>query len=195
MPGDSRPPLPRIQRPADDAAIAELVNSAMKADGIQHRLALAQIASWLDHPSNLDLAADLLFAEVDGKVVAYTEGGWEQDNDGGRNYAVWGQVHPDWQRRGLGTALLRWIEERQRRVAAEHPEVENRLQSWASEAETGRVALLERNGYAIVRYDYEMERPQPGRHQAIAPPRRDRAAPRARGAPEGDLAGRDRGLP
>jgi mycothiol synthase len=148
-----------IQRPADDAAIAELVNAGMKANGIRHRLAQAQISSWLDHPSNLDLAADLLFAEVDGKVVAYTEGGWEQDNDGGRNYSIWGEVHPDWRRRGLGTALLRWMEQRQRRVAATHPAVEKRLESWASEAEAGRVALLERHGYEIVRYDYEMERP------------------------------------
>jgi mycothiol synthase len=149
-----------IRRPADDAAIAELVNAAMAATGIPHRLSLAQITSWLDHPSNLDLEADLLFAEVNGSVVAYTEGGWEQDNDGGRNYAVWGQVHPDWQRRGLGTALLRWIEERQARVAASHPnDVEKRLESWANEAEAGRLALLEGRGYQIVRYDYEMERP------------------------------------
>jgi ribosomal protein S18 acetylase RimI-like enzyme len=148
-----------IQRPADDAAIAELVNAGMKANGIRHRLAQAQISSWLDHPSNLDLAADLLFAEVDGKVVAYTEGGWEQDNDGGRNYSIWGEVHPDWRRRGLGTALLRWMEQRQRRVAATHPAIEKRLESWASEAEAGRVALLEGHGYEIVRYDYEMERP------------------------------------
>jgi mycothiol synthase len=148
-----------LQRPGDDAEIARLVNAGMTASNVPHRRSQAQITNWLDHPSNLDLAADLLFAEVDGSVVAYTEGGWEQDNDGGRNYAVWGQVHPDWQRRGLGTALLRWIEERQREVAAAHPDVEKRLESWASEAEAGRLALLEGHGYAIARYDYEMERP------------------------------------
>jgi len=148
-----------IQRPADDAAIAELVNAGMTASGIPHRISLAQISSWLDHPSNLDLAADLLFAEVDGKVVAYTEGGWEQDNDGGRNYGIWGEVHPNWRRRGLGTALLRWLEARQQRLAATHPDIEKRLESWASEADAGRLALLEANGYQIVRYDYEMERP------------------------------------
>jgi ribosomal protein S18 acetylase RimI-like enzyme len=148
-----------IQRPADDAAVAELVNAAMTANGIPHRLSLAQISSWFDHPSNLDLAADLLFAEVNGSVVAYTVGGWEQDNDGGRNYATWGEVHPDWRRRGLGTALLRWVEARQHRLAATHPAVEKRLESWSSEAEAGRLALLEANGYQIVRYDYEMERP------------------------------------
>jgi GNAT superfamily N-acetyltransferase len=149
-----------IQRPWDDASIAELVNAAMTANGIPHRLTLAQIASWLDHPTNLDLAADLLFAEVDGRVVAYAEGGWEQDNDGGRNYSIWGEVHPDWRRRGLGPALLRWIEERQHRLAATHPNVEKRLESRASEKEPGRLALLEANGYRIARYDYEMERPR-----------------------------------
>ena len=68
-------------------------------------------------------------------------------------------MHPDWLRRGLGTALLHWIEERQRQVAASHPDVGKRLQSWAAETEAGRLALLERNGYRIVRYDFEMERP------------------------------------
>ena len=152
--------LRRLQRPADDAAIADLVNVSYAADGIPHRLSEASITAWLDHPSNFDPAADLLFAEVDGTVVAYAQAGWEQDNDGGRNYEVWGQVHPDWRRRGLGSALLRWVEERQAEVAADHPTgVERRLQSWADESDPGRLALLEKHGYGIVRYDFEMERP------------------------------------
>lgn len=151
--------LRRLQRPADDVAIAELVNAGNAADGIPHRMSAAQIASWLDHPSGMDPDADLLIAAVNGSLVAYAEGGWEQDNDGGRNYGTWGQVHPDWRRRGLGTALLRWVEERQRSLAATHPAgVERRLESWAHELEAGRLALLEAHGYGIVRYDFEMER-------------------------------------
>ena len=150
----------RLLRPADDAVISSLVNAGNVADGIPHRLSAAQVASWLDHPSRLDLDEDMLIADVNGEPVAYAEGGWEQDNDGGRNYSTWGQVHPDWRRRGLGTALLRWVEERQARVAATHPGgVEHRLESWTNESEAGRVALLEEHGYSIVRYDYEMERP------------------------------------
>ena len=159
------PPIPglrfrRLRRPADDAVICGLVNAGNVAEGIPHRLSTAQIANWLDHPSRLDLDEDILIAEVDGEPVAYAEGGWEQDNDGGRNHATWGQVHPDWRRRGLGTALLRWVEDRQARVAATHPAgVERRLESWAGESEAGRSALLQGHGYQIVRYDYEMERP------------------------------------
>jgi mycothiol synthase len=158
------PPIPglrlrRLQRPGDDAVIADLVNAGMVADGIQHRQSVAEVTSWLDHPSRLELDEDLLIAEVDGSPVAYAEAGWEQDNDGGRNYSTWGQVRPEWRRRGLGTALLRWVEERQARVAATHAGVEHRLESWANETETGRIALLEGRGYGVARYDYEMERP------------------------------------
>lgn len=149
-----------LERPGDDVVIADLVNIGSAADRIPHRVQPAQIATWLDHPSRIDPAQDLLIADVDGAPVAYAEAGWEQDNDGGRNYSTWGQVHPDWRRRGLGTALLHWVEERQRAVAATHPDgIERRLESWAHENEAGRIALLEGNGYQIVRYDYEMSRP------------------------------------
>ncbi len=159
------PPIPglrlrRLQRPGDDAVIVSLVNRANAADGIPHRLSAAQIATWLDHPTNLDPDEDLLIAEIDGSAVAYAEAGWEQDNDGGRNYLTWGQVLPEWRRRGLGTALLRWVEERQARVAAGAPAgLERRLETWAGESEAGRIAMLEAHGYQIVRYDFEMERP------------------------------------
>src|SRR3990170_4760478 len=114
------------------------------AGGRGCRLRGAQVGTWLDHPSRMDPTEDLLLAEVDGSLVAHVEAGWELDNDGGRNYNVWGQVHPSWRRRGLGTALLRWNEERQRQVGASHPAGgERRLQSWADEGEAGRLALLE----------------------------------------------------
>ena len=152
--------LRRLQRPADDAAIASIVNAGMAADGIPHRMSEAHIASWLDHPSGMDPQVDLLFAEVDGVVVGYAEAGWETDNDGGRDYGAWWQVHPDWRGRGLGDVLLRWLEERQAEVAASHPAgIEKRLDSWAAEGETERIAQLEEHGFQIVRYDFEMERP------------------------------------
>ena len=150
----------RIERPADLVPLADLFNAGNTADGIEFRVSADQLASWLDHPSHMDPAEDILVAEIDGALVGHTEAGWEQDNDGGRNYQTWGQVHPAWRRRGLGSALLRWTEERQRAVAASHPQdLERRLQSWVNEREAGRLALLEGNGYEVVRYGFEMERP------------------------------------
>jgi mycothiol synthase len=152
--------LRRIERPVDDAAIAALTNAGFAADGVEYRVSAAQLGTWLDHPSRMDPGEDLLMAEVNGSLVAYAEGGWEEDNDGGRNYSTWGQVLPAWRRRGLGTALLHWVETRQRTVASAHPaDGERRLQSWAEEGEVGRIALLEANGYSVARYGFEMERP------------------------------------
>ena len=97
---------------------------------------------------------------MDGTLVGFTIGGWGPDNDGGHNYGVWGTVDPAWRRRGIGAALLRWTEARQRQVAAGHPaSVTKRLESWAHDAEAARIALLEGHGYAVVRYFFLMDRP------------------------------------
>jgi GNAT superfamily N-acetyltransferase len=148
-----------MDHPADDARLSALLNAGLAADGLSWRLTPEEITSWLDHPSNLDPSRDILLAEADGELVANSEAGWEEDNDGGHNYSTWGQVLPAWRRRGIGTALLHWTEARQRAVAATHPAaVEKRMQSWTQEAEVGRHALLEANGYTVARYDFEMER-------------------------------------
>ena len=148
-----------LRRPGDVAALVALANLAADADRVEEHDSEEEWSNWLEHDARRDPERDLLVAEVDGTIVAFTIGGWEVDNDGGHNYATWGAVHPGWRRRGLGTALLRWTEARQRQVAAGHPpEVAKRLESWSYVQEVGRNALLEANGYAPVRYWFEMER-------------------------------------
>lgn len=147
-------------RPDDYPAFVELGNVTSEADGIRERHTVEEVSNWLEHDEKRDLARDVILAEVEGAVVACAIGGWELDNDGGHNYGTWGAVLPAWRRRGLGSALLHWTEARQQQVAATHPTgVEKRMESWAYSQEDGRIALLERNGYEVVRYWFEMERP------------------------------------
>lgn len=166
--GPTLPDAPRIpgvryralRRPEDVASLVALANLAADTDGVDEHDTEEEWSNWLEHDARRDPDRDILLAEADGEVVAFTIGGWELDNDGGHNYATWGAVHPAWRRRGLGTALLRWTEARQRRVAAGHPrDVAKRLESWSYVQEVGRTALLEVNGYEPVRYWFEMERP------------------------------------
>ena len=165
VPAVEAPPIAGLRfrgmvRPDDYPVLTELGNLTAAADSVQERHTPEEMQNWLEHDPNRDLDRDLLVAEVDGRVVALAMGGWEEDNDGGRNYGTTGVVHPEVRRRGLGTALLRWVEARQRQVAAGHPpEVTKRLESWSFVQEAGRCALLEANGYAPVRYWFEMERP------------------------------------
>jgi mycothiol synthase len=149
-----------LRRPDDIGPVVALANLAADADGVEEHETPAEWANWLEHDARRDPDRDLLLAEVDGVMVGFTIGGWELDNDGGHDYGVWGAVHPDWRRRGIGGALLSWTEARQRQVAASHPpEVEKRLESWAFTQEASRTALLEANGYAPIRYWFQMDRP------------------------------------
>jgi mycothiol synthase len=146
--------------PDDLAAFAELGNLSYRHDAIAEHNEPEEIANWLAHNPRRDSARDILLGEVDGVLVAFAVGGWEADNDGGHNYAAYGVVHPDWRRRGLGSTLLRWVEARQRQLAATHPVgLAKRLESWSYVQEEGRNALLEKNGYRSIRYWFEMERP------------------------------------
>jgi mycothiol synthase len=149
-----------LVRPGDIGPLVELANLCSAVDGLDERETAEEWANWLEHDEKRDPERDLVLAEIAARPVAFAIGGWELDNDGGHNYGTWGAVHPDWRRRGLGGALLRWVEARQRQVAADHPaEVAKRLESWSFDQEAGRNALLEANGYEVVRYWFRMQRP------------------------------------
>lgn len=109
---------------------------------------------------NCDPARDVVLAEVGGRLVAYTRVFWTDQVDGSRTYENFGFVHPDWRRRGLGWALHQHNEARLREIAAGHAGIEVRwLASESAERNPGNRALLERSGYAPVRYFYEMVAP------------------------------------
>ena len=121
-----------LRRPDDIGPVVALANLAAEADRIEEHETPEEWANFLEHDARRDPDRDILLAEVDGTLVGFTIGGWELDNDGGHNYGVWGAVHPDWRRRGMGGALLRWTEARQRQVAATHGRrFVKRLESWS----------------------------------------------------------------
>ena len=106
---------------------------------------------------NCDLSNDLLIAEVDGEVVAYSRVFWQDLVDGGRSYENFGFVDPAWRRRGIGSVLHRMNEERLRAIAEGHPDAEEKwLASESVDADAGSVALLRGDGYTAARFFYEM---------------------------------------
>ena len=67
----------------------------------------AGISNWFAHPSPaFDASRDVVVAEVDGEVVAYGVSGWVDTTDGLREHRSRGYVHPEWRRRGIGSAIL-----------------------------------------------------------------------------------------
>jgi len=74
-----------------------------------------------------------------------------------------GHVAPVWRRRGIGRAILRWTEERQRTVASKQTESGPHLfQVEIQDSEQGVAELLVGAGYAVARRWYQMTRPLAG---------------------------------
>jgi mycothiol synthase len=152
------------QGEADLPRMHALRAASFAADDVEEAGSFEDFALQYRHPTRFDPARDVVLAETDdGQLVAAGRTRWEKQ-DGADLYhrVVFGFVHPAWRRRGLGTALLRWLEARALAVAAEQgvpAGTEQYFMSVAYESERARIALLERAGYAPARYFFEMVRP------------------------------------
>ena len=97
-------------------------------------------------------------SRVDGRVVG-AAGVERVVREDVPNYQIWGTVHPDVRRRGLGTALLGWNLARARvRASREDPLVRVELASFSEDSEVGQRALLGKAGFKAVRHFFLMRR-------------------------------------
>jgi len=135
-----------------------VIEGSKDADGIERSDTLDDLVNNYQHLTDCDPYTDMLFAEVNGEVVAYNRAFWYQEENGPRVYTVFGFLLPEWRRMGIGTAMLRWGEDRLHQISSEHPKGERFFQSWVSETEKGTITLLESQGYRPVRYGFEMLR-------------------------------------
>jgi mycothiol synthase len=151
----------RLRDERDWAIQADLYRAASLADDTDYVPTAEGLRIETENQSGFQLDRDLLLAEVDGRVIASAEG-VVAIRDGRPVHQLSGVVHPDWRRRGIGRAMLRWNERRAREVASDRPPAtdgpEPELGSWVSESETGAIALLEGEGYAPRRYYFSMIR-------------------------------------
>ncbi|NJD59396.1 MAG: GNAT family N-acetyltransferase [Anaerolineae bacterium] len=145
---------------ADYPQIARVLTASGMADKVERQVSAKDIAKAFQHLSNCNPQRDLLIGEVDGAMVGYTRGWWEEGENGVRVYAQNGFLVPEWRRKGIGTALLREMENRLREVASAHPaELEKVFQVNVSQHQTGTKVMLEHAGYEPVRHFYSMVRP------------------------------------
>jgi mycothiol synthase len=146
---------------ADLPAFVNIFRAANQADRVDERTSLEALRNWAAHPSeSFNSERDIVIAAVDGEPVAYGWTWWVDTSDGNRDYATRGHVHPDWRRRGIGTAILQHNEAHLRDVAAAQETDRPRYYSgFASERRPGAIALLIGHGYEPVRYFFDMVRP------------------------------------
>lgn len=139
-------------------------STARAADGELEQITLDAMTVRYRHLVNCDLDRDLLIAELDGRIVGYARVEWADSNDGQRWYEGTCLLQPDARRRGIGTAMLRWSEDRRLAVRAAHvaagsaPAVPTFLTTFLHDGDAGGHALLRRHGYEVQRRFFEMVR-------------------------------------
>lgn len=164
IPGD--PILPglhfrRYHGESDLPAIVALDNLVSLADQTGEVETVEQLAHHFRHLKNCDPYEDILLGEIDGQLIVYSRVWWVEEADGTILYRSFGNIHPDWRGKGLGTALLPFNEDRLREMAHanNHPlDVPAYFESWGGYTTPGNRALLALNGYEPVRFFYEMSR-------------------------------------
>jgi len=144
----------------DYPKMVAVIAASAEADKIERVDTVEDVANGYAHLVNCDPYQDMLFAEMNNEVIAYSRGFWFQEENGPRIYYSVGFLAPTWRRKGIGTTMLYWIENRMRTIAESHAVLETGfLQNFASSENIGLATLLEQNGYKPIRYAVEMLRP------------------------------------
>lgn len=145
---------------ADLPSMLEVINGSKDEDQIERSETLENITNNYSHLEHCDPYRDMLIAEVDGRMIAYTRVTWNKQEDGLTFYQTFGFLLPEWRRQGIGSAMLSWTEDRLRQIASTHDKTGPRFfQSWVADTEKGNIAMFEKAGYLPVRYEFNMKRP------------------------------------
>lgn len=152
------------------AALIARAAAAEQPVWFERRADLEQIVESKNNPVGQNA---ILGFDTDGVPRAYARLTKNQDGAKAHGFCA---VDPQWQRRGVGSALLQWLEARTRQRFAEDAGTEvggtgldgapgsekpvpPRLRIFVEQKQQHQVALLEESGYEVVRYYNEMHRP------------------------------------
>ena len=161
-----RPEIPGLSLRTHDGGtapaslMAPIASAVYAANGVDDIATVADLENWLGHTTgSFDPARDVVLAEVDGELVGYGWVDWADTTDAFREFRLGGYVHPDWQGRGIGRALVAWQAAHARAhpaaKAAERPMI---FGTWSNDQNVRKIRLFTRLGFEPARYFFEMRR-------------------------------------
>jgi mycothiol synthase len=145
--------------PDDVPAWHALVKSAEEYDDARERTSEQELAdvfkgSWRD--AALDTIAGF---DAEGRLRAYARSEFEPVEEGTLAPVLFGAVHPESRRQGVGRVLLQWSEKRARQqLASVHSRLPARIRLFMDEQHKGVKALAESMGFAPLRWYVDMRR-------------------------------------
>lgn len=141
----------------DLEALVELINAADAVDQLQENVDINKVRNWSETPG-LDAKRDIhLWEDREGRVVAYAILHVRPDEEYAGGYLNC-QVHPEARESGIEDDLFAWVEERAKEGGREH-ELPADVRPFTNQADTYLNSQLEKHGYQVVRYFFQMRRP------------------------------------
>lgn len=153
----------RFRKFAGDSDFPEMwkiISAAAIVDKEENTTSLEDIKNNYAHLNNSDPEHGMVFAEVNGKAVAYSRVEWYQEEDPNhRIYQHFLNIDPEWRSKGIEEPITLWCENRLKTIAETHPQDSQRfLQTFSNEIKTDYNQLLEAIGYEAARYGFSMKR-------------------------------------
>jgi mycothiol synthase len=149
----------RNYRADDLAVLVRLINEADAVDKLEKATTLEEMEHEMSFPT-AHPETDCFLAWNNGQLVGYTDL-YVRNGDANVNSMIycWGEVHPEWRRRGLGRQLLEMAYRRAEEYAAGIEKGQVNFQCVARDVEENRRALYEDFEMAQVRYFVNLVRP------------------------------------
>lgn len=149
----------RFRGEGDYPKMAAVIEASKAVDQIERTNSVEEIAHGYSHLVNCDPHQDMIFAEVDREVISYGRAWWVHQSNGERIYWHLGFLKPAWRRKRIGSAMLRFLQNRMAQVAAADPGDGPRyFQAFVADTELGTEMLLKKHNYTAVRYAFDMVR-------------------------------------
>ena len=142
----------------DADAWAELLAAKEKIDQEGENYGPQDLLDVLNDP-HVDAALDTIGLWAEGRMVAYGKAHAAESVIDVDRVRTGGTVHPQWRRRGVGTALMHWLIERAAELhAVKHPDAPGEVGNSAISTNIGADRLLQKFGFKECRYFFDMKR-------------------------------------
>jgi len=152
--------LRRFKGEEDFPEMLRVFNESNEADDIEDVKSLEDIKRDYSHLTNCNIFEDILLVEIKGEVIGYSRVWWNQIQGGKREYRYILFLVPEWRGTGIIKAMVKYNEERIREIAKDHPdETEKEFCVYCSEGQNGLMKIFEELDYEIIRYFFDMVRP------------------------------------